>query len=261
MSISSASSYQVSSPLPLVRYQSAMPKERTDTSDPSTAAASSRLPVSDTRESASPEADTATQKQKEAREQALIQQQIQHLASRDREVRNHERAHAAIGGQYAGAPRYQYERGPDGVNYAISGEVSISAGGISGDPQASIDKAQQVRRAALAPAEPSAQDRQVAAQAAQMEAQARVELRVQQREEQLALEEESAESSEVSTVNETSRMNTVEGNGVSDNDGRTVQQDDSPFLQPSPSNLQRRLYNSTTDLQPPSLGAIISRYA
>src|SRR5690606_41544484 len=38
---------------------------------------------------------------------------------------------------------------------------------IEGDPEATLDKMQQVIRAALAPAEPSAQDRKVAAAASQ----------------------------------------------------------------------------------------------
>lgn len=119
----------------------------------------------------------AKQEQQNAlRLEQLEQQQVQQLAARDREVRNHERAHAAVGGQYASAPKYQFERGPDGINYAVSGEVSIQAGGVSGDPAATIEKAQIIRRAALAPAEPSSQDRKVAAEAAQMESRARVEL-------------------------------------------------------------------------------------
>ncbi len=119
----------------------------------------------------------ASAEQRQERQQLLVEQeQIRELASRDREVRNHERAHAAVGGQYAGAPVYQYERGPDGVSYAVSGEVSISTGAVSGDPQATISKAQQIKRAALAPADPSPQDRRVAASATQMEFEARQEL-------------------------------------------------------------------------------------
>ncbi|MEJ2153906.1 MAG: putative metalloprotease CJM1_0395 family protein [Desulfobacteraceae bacterium] len=44
-----------------------------------------------------------------------------------------------------------------------------------GSPDATIRKMQQIRRAALAPAQPSGTDRAVAAQAAQIEAQARME--------------------------------------------------------------------------------------
>ncbi|ODS24273.1 hypothetical protein AB835_04400 [Candidatus Endobugula sertula] len=99
--------------------------------------------------------------EQERQEQEVIHQ----LAARDREVRNHERAHAAVGGQYASSPRYEFQRGPNGVNYAIGGEVSMSTSPVSGDPQSTIEKAQIIKRAALAPAKPSAQDRKVAAEA------------------------------------------------------------------------------------------------
>lgn len=112
---------------------------------------------------------------KEAREQRLIEDQIKTLAARDREVRAHEQAHVAAGGQYAGAPVYQYERGPNGVNYAVGGEVPISTG-EEATPEATLYKARIIRRAALAPAEPSAQDRRVAAMASRMEATARAEI-------------------------------------------------------------------------------------
>jgi hypothetical protein len=106
-------------------------------------------------------------------------QQVRELAARDREVRAHEQAHANVGGQYAGAPSYSYQRGPDGRQYAVGGEVSIDVSPIPGDPQATIDKARIVRRAALAPAEPSSQDRAVAAEATALEQQARAELLAQ----------------------------------------------------------------------------------
>lgn len=109
----------------------------------------------------------------------IEQKQIRELAARDREVRAHEQAHAAVGGKHAGSPVYEFVRGPDGVSYAVGGEVSISTSPVPGDPEATIAKAQQIRRAANAPAEPSAQDRSVSAQAAKMEAEARVELREQ----------------------------------------------------------------------------------
>ena len=54
--------------------------------------------------------------------------------------------------------------------------MGIDTSPISGDPEATIDKAQQIRKAAMAPAQPSAQDQRVAAAATQMEAQARAEL-------------------------------------------------------------------------------------
>ncbi|GLQ06340.1 putative metalloprotease CJM1_0395 family protein [Sneathiella chinensis] len=95
------------------------------------------------------------------------QEQIDALQDRDREVRAHEQAHAVAGGQYAGAPRYEYQIGPNGQRYAIGGEVKIDTAPIPNNPAATIAKMEVVIKAALAPAEPSAQDRAVAAAATQ----------------------------------------------------------------------------------------------
>lgn len=122
-------------------------------------------------------------------------EEIKKLAARDREVREHERAHAAVGGQHAGAPSYTYKQGPDGVKYAIAGEVPIRMAKAH-DPLLTIAKAQQVRRAALAPSDPSAQDRRVAAQAAQMELEARSELVKQTRDDALREKERMAQYAE-----------------------------------------------------------------
>ncbi|WP_269518113.1 putative metalloprotease CJM1_0395 family protein [Alteromonas sp. BMJM2] len=93
-------------------------------------------------------------------------QKIEDLKARDQEVRTHEQAHAATGGQYAGSPQYEYTTGPDNKRYVTGGEVSID---ISEEQSAeqTLRKMQQVRAAALAPAQPSSQDLKVAAEAAQ----------------------------------------------------------------------------------------------
>ncbi|ROU01996.1 hypothetical protein EB809_00385 [Marinobacter sp. R17] len=101
--------------------------------------------------------------------------ELRDLKSRDREVRAHESAHQSAGGQHAGAASFTYTRGPDGAQYATEGEVPIDISPVSGNPQATIDKMRTVRAAALAPAQPSSQDRQVAAQAMQILLQAQVE--------------------------------------------------------------------------------------
>jgi hypothetical protein len=124
--------------------------------------------------------DTSAKRQAEQERQQAVRDQIQELAARDREVRAHEQAHAAVAGQYGSSPTYSFVRGPDGVSYAVGGEVKIDTSPIPGDPEATLRKAQQLRRAANAPADPSSQDSSVAAQAAQMEQQARAELREQQ---------------------------------------------------------------------------------
>ena len=103
------------------------------------------------------------------------QRKVQELKDRDREVRAHEQAHAAVGGQYASAPSYEYETGPDGKKYAVGGEVSIDVSEEE-KPEDTVTKMQVVRAAALAPAEPSAQDLKVAAEASQKESQARAEV-------------------------------------------------------------------------------------
>lgn len=125
---------------------------------------------------------TGGQKAEQRRIQLVEQSEVRRLASRDREVRAHEQAHAAVGGKYAGAPRYEFERGPNGVNYAVAGSVRIDVSPVAGDPQATLDKMIVVQRAALAPAQPSSADRAIAARAAAQAAEARAELATQRAE-------------------------------------------------------------------------------
>lgn len=113
-------------------------------------------------------------------------ERVGELQARDREVRAHEQAHARVGGQHAGSPQYEFERGPDGQSYAVGGHVSISTSPVPGDPAATVRKMEQVKRAALAPAEPSGPDRRVAANADAKRADARAELNDISREEMKA---------------------------------------------------------------------------
>ncbi|MRV71905.1 catalase [Duganella sp. FT92W] len=104
------------------------------------------------------------------------QAQIDKLKATDTKVRQHEQAHlAAAGGLATSGPTYTYQRGPNGVAYAVGGEVNINTS-PGATPQETIARAQRIVAAALAPADPSGQDRGVAARAAQMERDARVEL-------------------------------------------------------------------------------------
>lgn len=143
---------------------------------------------------------------------------IKDLAVRDREVRAHEQAHASVGGQFAGAASFTYQRGPDGVNYAIGGEVPISAP-TGGDAESRLQAAEQIKRAALAPANPSAQDRQVAAQAAQTATQARAEIATQSAEARSALndEEPTAENTAENQTPEKGSSSTNEPTGANPN--------------------------------------------
>jgi len=94
-------------------------------------------------------------------------QRVQELKKIDREVRAHERAHRAAGGTLTGGAQFTYTRGPDGQQYATSGEVSIDTGREQ-SAAATAAKMEAVIRAALAPANPSSQDLAVAAQARQV---------------------------------------------------------------------------------------------
>lgn len=107
-----------------------------------------------------------------ASEAALIDK----LKVRDQQVRTHEMAHLAAGGQYVtSGMSFSYQKGPDGIMYAVGGEVGIDLSSEP-DPEATISKMQVVINAALAPADPSPQDRSVAAAASRMMSSARQEL-------------------------------------------------------------------------------------
>jgi hypothetical protein len=109
---------------------------------------------------------------------------VQELRQIDQEVRAHEAAHVAAAGQYVrGGASFSYRTGPDGKRYAIAGEVGIDASPVPNDPEATMMKMEAVKRAATAPARPSAQDMKVAASAAQSQAQARMELAAQRMQE------------------------------------------------------------------------------
>jgi hypothetical protein len=103
--------------------------------------------------------------------------EVERLKEIDRKVRAHEQAHlAAAAGLAKGPPRFQYVTGPDGKQYAVGGEVSIDTSPVRGDPEATLQKARQVERAATAPSDPSSQDEQVAADAAEMAQEAETDL-------------------------------------------------------------------------------------
>lgn len=107
---------------------------------------------------------------------------VQQLKVRDREVKTHEMAHLANAGQYArGGATYSYQQGPDGRRYAVGGEVPIDVSKEQ-TPEQTIRKMEAIKRAAMAPAEPSSADRSIAAAAAATESVARQELQAVQAE-------------------------------------------------------------------------------
>ena len=129
---------------------------------------------------------------------------VTELQAADTNVRAHEAAHMAAGGGLTSPASYTYERGPDNKMYAVAGEVGISTG-EGNTPQESLNKAQTIRRAALAPADPSPQDLKVAAQAASMEMSARAQI----------IQEKMAQNSQnTNNSNETSAGNSTENSNI-----------------------------------------------
>ncbi|MEL7894776.1 putative metalloprotease CJM1_0395 family protein [Vreelandella neptunia] len=135
--------------------------------------------------SASEESSSAEAGPKRADGTHMAPEEIQlldQLKQTDREVRQHEMAHQTVGGAYTGGASYEYEVGPDGKRYAVAGEVPIDYGPVPNDPQATIEKMQTVIAAAMAPADPSPKDHQVAAQARQYLLEAKLEASMQRSE-------------------------------------------------------------------------------
>ena len=127
------------------------------------------------------EADDSDQVAAEIKQKQAEQEQINKLSATDRAVRAHESAHmAAAAGLAVSGPTFEYERGPDGRMYAVAGEVHIEISG-GGSPEETLAKARQIRAAALAPGDPSAQDMAVANQVAQLENEALQDIRSEAR--------------------------------------------------------------------------------
>jgi len=129
--------------------------------------------------------DTAARKIASQAEQQQKQQQnlndqviISKMQKVERAVTAHEQAHKTAAGPYAGPISYDYETGPDGRRYVVGGEVPIKAP-QGRTPEETIQIMERVKRAALAPADPSAQDVAVAALAAQQQQAARSEMNKQ----------------------------------------------------------------------------------
>jgi hypothetical protein len=128
-------------------------------------------------ESSSTETQSTTSQSQASTE--LTPEQMRQIASLQRIdalVRQHEQMHVAAGGSViTSGPNYSYAYGPDGKQYAVSGEVGIDTSPGS-KPQENIDKGRMIQRAALAPPDPSPQDLQAAAVGGQLEAQGHTDL-------------------------------------------------------------------------------------
>jgi len=114
------------------------------------------------------------------------QRRVEELKKIDQKVKVHEQAHVSAAGGYArGGANYNFVTGPDGNRYASGGHVNLDTSPES-TPEATIRKADVIRKAALAPADPSPADRQIAADAAKMKQNAQRELAASSKTESMA---------------------------------------------------------------------------
>lgn len=131
---------------------------------------------------------------------------LQTLKARDREVKAHEQAHlAAAGGHARGGASFTTQKGPDGNSYAVGGEVSIDMSAAN-TPEATVEKMNTIRRAALAPANPSSTDRRVASQATAKAQQAEMEIAKQHLENSSVNTDEGDNPSNASTQDQVSSI-------------------------------------------------------
>ncbi len=101
--------------------------------------------------------------------------QVRELEQIQNEVIAHEAAHQAAAGEFGGGVSYTYTQGPDGQSYITGGEVPIRFK-EGATPEETLRNMQKVQAAANAPADPSGQDRQVAAKATALASKARGEI-------------------------------------------------------------------------------------
>ncbi|MDR2869195.1 MAG: hypothetical protein LBV04_01975 [Deferribacteraceae bacterium] len=138
------------------------------------------------------------------------QLQLTRLQTRDTEVRAHEQAHVTAGGGLAGKPSYTEQQGPDGKMYAIGGQVPIDMSKAE-TPEKTLEKSRIIKAAALAPAQPSSEDRRIAAYAEQMGAEATIEIeKTRMQAQKLAQQQKQAASTANSPQQETNKTNKPE---------------------------------------------------
>ena len=133
---------------------------------------------------------------------------IEELKKIDKRVHIHEQAHLSAAGGYArGGANYNYVRGLDGNKYANSGHVNLDTSREK-TPEATIRKANIIQKAALAPADPSPADKQIAANAAKMAADAQKELAEEQKAKLKSSETKSTKSAKSTKTPETETPDT-----------------------------------------------------
>ena len=155
-------------------------------------------------------------RKKEDKAEDKKDEQVDELEQIQREVIAHEAAHQAAAGEFGGGVSYSYTQGPDGKSYITGGEVPIKLKQGS-TPEETLRNMQQVQQAANAPADPSGQDRSVAARAAALAAKARAQIARENKEDSDGEEHPSkvAEGTPIfGQVSQEDEQNDPEKNGV-----------------------------------------------
>lgn len=144
--------------------ESASDRGETASSPPSASGGSNRSPAgitppdTDPRSTAAPASSSAASARLPVDLSAAERADVTRLQQRDQQVRQEEKAHAAVAGDLAGPINYVYQRGPDGRQYAVGGSVGIQATNFSGDPAEAKRIGARMAAAANAATNPSAQD-------------------------------------------------------------------------------------------------------
>ncbi|MBD3166758.1 hypothetical protein GF324_09180 [bacterium] len=114
--------------------------------------------------------------------EAAEEERTRDLEERDEKVRRRAEAQKAAAGSLAGgSPVYQYEIGPDGRQYAVSGHVNIKVR-EGRTPEERLKNAEKAERAATAGGEITPKSAQIAAEARREARRAREEIEEQKRE-------------------------------------------------------------------------------
>lgn len=133
------------------------------------------------------------------------QARLAEMRARDKDVRDQKAAQARAAAPYAGAANFEYETGPDGRQYAVSGEVKIDVSATVGDASETARKMEQILSATLAADELSVEDRRVLAEARKQRLEAQTDIIAANAEQRAGAAEEEARAEARREAREASR--------------------------------------------------------
>ena len=178
----------------------------------------------------------------EAKQQAVDDAaQVRELKVRDTEVRQHIAAHKAAPGPYGEIANYEFTTGPDGRQYATDGDVMIEVSAAN-SPEETVERMNMIIATALAPADPSAEDRAAAQLAQSIREQALAELRALEMEAALSKYEKPEPQ-----VNATREPEAGESNDAAIKEARRVYEEAAQIAQQAVFNQMRGANDQSSD--------------